>query len=551
MSRNSPGDALTHGDSSGQRRRRLTLVQSLVAIGVLGALGALLLVGLTAVSEQKSNASLDEIASVRAGAITSSAMQRQTAEVQGAINGYALAVRRDGPQALENGAPERAAYLAAMESLRESMSKMPIDVLVPEERAQFDAIKAAWDSYTDSESRLTMEMSKAGEDYAAADEILQTDINPLYQQLVRQSADLNTAINTRVNEITLDAQDVTANIRVFQIIVLLGSQVGVLLMSLIVARRFRASVADVNASLAAVAEGDLTRSPKVPEGDELGETASSVRRALSSLQFLVTGVNATSGTLASASDKFKTVADTIGAGSDRAASELDGVAQSAGEVSNNVHTVFAGTQEMNASIREIASNAQDAAGVAASAVQVADQTNATVAKLGASSAEIGDVVKTITSIAEQTNLLALNATIEAARAGEAGKGFAVVANEVKDLAQETAKATEDISHRVVQIQDDTQAAVAAISQISGIIARINDTQTMIASAVEEQTATTNEMSRNVSDASGGAETIAANIVGAARAARDSADAASHASQEAQTLAETAERLRDLVASYRV
>ena len=141
-----------------------------------------------------------------------------------------------------------------------------------------------------------------------------------------------------------------------------------------------------------------------------------------------------------------------------------------------MQTVASGTEEMTASIREIAKNAQDAAGVAASAVQVADQTNATVAKLGESSAQIGDVIKSITSIAEQTNLLALNATIEAARAGEAGKGFAVVANEVKDLAQETANATEDISHRVEQIQIDTEAAVSAISEISAIIARINDTQ---------------------------------------------------------------------------
>lgn len=551
MSRKTGNPAVGHGGPTSQRKRRFTLVQSLIAIGVFGAVGALLLVGLTAFSEQKSNASLDEIASVRAGAITSSVMQRQTAEVQGALNGYALAVRRDGADALKESSPERAQYLEAMEALRGSITSMPTQVLVPEEKAQFDDITAAWNSYTDSEASMTLELNKGEKGYAAADSILQSDIVPLYQQLVEDSATLNADINARVNTITVGAADVTANFRIGQIVVLIGSQAGVVILSLVVARRFRASVADVNASLAAVAEGDLTRSPNVPEGDELGQTASSVRRALNSLQSLVTGVNTTSGTLANAADKFKTVADSIGEGSGTVAVDLDGVAQSAGEVSHNVHTVFAGTQEMNASIREIASNAQDAAGVAANAVQVADQTNATVAKLGDSSAEIGDVVKTITSIAEQTNLLALNATIEAARAGEAGKGFAVVANEVKDLAQETAKATEDISHRVEQIQDDTQAAVAAISQISGIIARINDTQTMIASAVEEQTATTNEMSRSVSDASEGSEAITSKIEGAAQAARESADSASRASQEARDLAETAEYLRDLVASYRV
>lgn len=546
-----PLDVSNESNEVQGKRRRFTLVQSLVAIGVLGAVGAIVLVGLAAASESKSNASLSDIAAVRSAAITSSGMQRQAAEVQGALADYMLAVNRDGEDALADDAPARAAYLAAIDNVHHSIDAMPVDVMVDDEVTQFNDIAASWDSYAALESSITEQMANGSRGYDAADDTYVNEVVPLYQQIVGDSAALNVALNKRVSAITEGSSAVTAQLRTFQIIVLLISQAGVVALSLFVARRFRASVADVNASLAAVAEGDLTRIPSVPEGDELGETASSVRRALSALRSLVTGVNMTSGTLATASEEFKNVASTIGAGAGQVASELDGVAHSAGIVSDNVRTVAAGTQEMTASIREIASNAQDAAGVAAGAVQVADHTNETVAKLGESSAEIGDVVKTITSIAEQTNLLALNATIEAARAGEAGKGFAVVANEVKDLAQETAKATEDISRRVVQIQDDTQAAVEAISQISGIIERINDTQTMIASAVEEQTATTNEMSRNVSDASDGAEGIATNIEGAAVAARESAEAAARAADEAQALAQTAETLRDLVAAYRV
>ncbi len=176
---------------------------------------------------------------------------------------------------------------------------------------------------------------------------------------------------------------------------------------------------------------------------------------------------------------------------------------------------------------------------------MAESTNATISKLGESSTEIGNVVKVITSIAEQTNLLALNATIEAARAGEAGKGFAVVANEVKELAQETARATEDISRRVEAIQADTAGAVAAIGEISEVIARINDFQVTIASAVEEQTATTNEMNRSVTEAATGSTEIASNITGVARAAATTTEGVGQSQQTAAELARLSNQLEEL------
>jgi methyl-accepting chemotaxis protein len=206
---------------------------------------------------------------------------------------------------------------------------------------------------------------------------------------------------------------------------------------------------------------------------------------------------------------------------------------------------------MGASIKEIAKNATEAAKVATSAVKVAETANATVSKLGDSSTEIGQVIKVITSIAQQTNLLALNATIEAARAGEAGKGFAVVANEVKELAKETAKATEDISRKIEAIQADTKAAVDAIGTISEVINQINGISNTIATAVEEQNATTNEMARNVSEAARGSGEITSNISGVAEAATNTSRGADDTQKAAQQLVQTSAELRRLVEQFKI
>src|SRR5271154_6037911 len=175
------------------------------------------------------------------------------------------------------------------------------------------------------------------------------------------------------------------------------------------------------------------------------------------------------------------------------AAQSNSVSRDTQQVSQNLNSLSIGASEMTSTIQSIATNAQDAAKVASTAVDAARAANVSVTKLGKSSAEIGQVIKVITSIAQQTNLLALNATIEAARAGEAGKGFAVVANEVKELAKQTAKATEDIGHKINAIQADTDGAAMAIGTVSAVINKINDISATIAAAVEQQGATTSEM----------------------------------------------------------
>ncbi|PFG32256.1 methyl-accepting chemotaxis protein [Sanguibacter antarcticus] len=316
-----------------------------------------------------------------------------------------------------------------------------------------------------------------------------------------------------------------------------------------VAGGIRRSVGAVQRSLKALASGDLTVPAEVTSRDETGVMASDLNHALEKLREALSGVVGSAGLVTDSSHEMSAGAAQMLQGAEESSAQIGVVAAAAEQVSRNVQTVAAGAEEMGASIREIAQNANDAARVAQSATAVARTTNETVAKLGTSSQEIGNVVKVITGIAAQTNLLALNATIEAARAGEAGKGFAVVASEVKDLAQETARATEDIARRVEAIQLDTVSAVAAIGEISEIIASINDYQLTIASAVEEQTATTQEMSRSVTEAATGSGEIAANISGVAQTAESSNGVISEMGHRVSGLDGIALQLRERIAAF--
>ncbi len=301
----------------------------------------------------------------------------------------------------------------------------------------------------------------------------------------------------------------------------------------------------------AASAGDLTREVTLTGTDAIGQLAAGLSTLLTAQRDSMIAIGRTADSLAIAAEQLTILSQGMGDGatltSDRAASATG----SAGEVSASIQTVASAAEEMTASIREIAQNATEAATVATGAVTVASSAQGTVASLGESSAEIGQVIKVITSIAQQTNLLALNATIEAARAGDAGKGFAVVANEVKELAKETARATEDIGRKIEAIQGDTTGAVTAIAEISEVIGRINDIQTTIASAVEEQTATTNEIARSVTEAAGGANGIADDIAQVASAADDTRHGAHNTLESATALATMATELKALVARFQV
>jgi methyl-accepting chemotaxis protein len=316
-----------------------------------------------------------------------------------------------------------------------------------------------------------------------------------------------------------------------------------------VERDLRQKVDAILAVVSAAAEGDLTVEVPVSGIDAIGKVGSGLSELLSDLRRRMSAIGSNTEGLAAATEELLVTSAQMSLGSAETSVQAQLASGTSEMVSAQVESVSVAAEELTASIWEIAKNSADAAMVAVEATAVAEETNATVVKLGESSAAIGKVVKVITTIAKQTNLLALNATIEAARAGEAGKGFAVVAAEVKDLARGTATAADDISAKIAAIQTDTATAVEAIGRIKQIIDRMNDLQAGIASSVEQQRVTTNEIARSVSGAAQGAIDITTTIGQVAEAAEQSSHAASTTTGAAGDLARMTGELHQLIARF--
>jgi methyl-accepting chemotaxis protein len=315
-------------------------------------------------------------------------------------------------------------------------------------------------------------------------------------------------------------------------------------------RSMTASVNDLIGVLGAIESGDLSRQA-MSSADEIGQMGVALNRMRERMSEIVDRIAGTSVTLSTASEELSAVSNEMSSAAEQTSDRAGSVSAAAEQVSGSVQSVSAGTEEMGASINEIAKKASDAARVATEAVAVAETTDGLVRRLGESSREIDEVIKIISSIARQTNMLALNATIEAARAGEAGKGFAVVANEVKELARDTARSSEKIESNIAAIQADTKEAVSAIGQITSTIHDINDIQTMIAAAVEEQAATTNEIARSVGEAAAGSNEIAASITGVAETAQGTTSGAAETHRSAEELARLAAELLALTRQFRL
>lgn len=308
---------------------------------------------------------------------------------------------------------------------------------------------------------------------------------------------------------------------------------------------------EVERSIAEIAEGDLTRTITTGETGEAGRIAAALDTMTGRLRATLEKTAETSRTLSESSASLQLVSHDMSTVAQRAHEQAQHASNAARTVSDSVSTVATASEEMTASISEIAMRTVNSSEVAGRASRAAGEASQTITKLGSSTEEIGQVVKVITSIAEQTNLLALNATIEAARAGEAGKGFAVVANEVKELAKQTARATDDIRGKIEAIQTETRGAVAAMIEIARINEEINTIQTNVASSVEEQAATMNEISRNASEAAEGTAQIAGNIESVCQAEEQAAEAAASTVEAAQQLAQLADTLNGILQHFRL
>ncbi|MGI4895863.1 MAG: methyl-accepting chemotaxis protein [Janthinobacterium lividum] len=519
-----------------------------VLSAVLGLVSAFAVVGL-----DRASTSTEGVG--RSIVLTHDAMQAKfrTADFAGWQTGYAFDTVRGVPGAAEDG-DQRKAFLASTAAFEEDLQRLSTAALERRERDLLADAQTNFDAFMSMDEKIHAGyLQGSPESIAAANDLASGQSLQLFAKIaddISQIADSVTTRSAAARDAALAAEHRTGRL------VLLAAAGGLglaLAAAVLIVGSVTRPLQELRTGLAQIADGDgdLTRRVEVTGRDELTDVAAAFNRFTETIAATVREVGRQAASLAGASQALTESSVRIGENAQDTQARAVSAEDTTTQIIGHMTSAAAGAEEMRLSIEEISRSASHAAQVAAEAVGLAGETTSVVTQLGESSAQINDVVKTITAIAEQTNLLALNATIEAARAGEAGKGFAVVAGEVKELSRETARATEEISRRVQGIALDTTAAVVAISRITGVIGRIDEFQTTIAAAVEEQSATTAEMARSVTEAARGSRLVAENITTVTSASASSATGIAQSQEAIAAITKMGDDLQLAITRFRV
>jgi methyl-accepting chemotaxis protein len=458
-----------------------------------------------------------------------------------ALRGFLITGKEDLLQQEEEGKRE---FAENMDSLGKLLSTEEGKRLHAEIRRNYDGFRATADQ--------EIELRRAGKTKKATGLIFSAPTAEIRANLRKAVADMKKLQDKLKEEALKNQAAVETRVRLTVMILAIVGVLAGLVLAALLTRSICSRIALMLALIQEIASNNLAAEDlTITSGDELGTAGAALNLMKANLHHRIQSIAGTAEQVAASSQQLSATSQQITANLEETTAQAHVVSEASGQVNNNLQTLASGSEEMSATIGEIAKNATEAARVACEAVTAAESANQTVSKLFDSSVEIAKVIEVITSIAQQTNLLALNATIEAARAGQAGKGFAVVANEVKELAKQTANATEEIKQKITVIQENTGGAVTAIGGIKEVIDKISHISTVIATAVEEQSATTSEMSRNVTEAARGATTISGNIKGVAEAAQSTSTSVGEAQTATEHLARMANQLRELVGNFKV
>jgi len=484
----------------------------------------------------------------------SAAARFQVADMNGWQTAYAFDALRGVPDAALDSGASRSSFLTSAEKLGQDLDALASNPVLSRTGQEHVAeARAAYEAFMASD----VDVAKG---YAAGTPAGREQANQLvigaeienFQAIADAVEAVDDEARSSARTASEEARaDADAGKRMMAVAGLLGALLS-LLVAVLVSATIRTPLRRLLTRMRSLAEdeqADLTARLDPSGRDELAAVARSFNTFVQRVQDAVTQVALSATTITSSSQGLSDSSVGIAGAAAETSAQVSAVAAAANQVSAHVRTLAVASEQMGGATGEISQSATRAGAVVSEAVEAARATTRDVAQLGASSREIGDVLQLIAKIAEQTNLLALNATIEAARAGDAGRGFAVVATEVKDLARETASATQDIGERIGRIQDDADHAVRSIESISEVIGRIEEYQMTIAAAVEEQLATNGEATRNVSEAATGVDDIAGSIASVADATEQTTAQLTQAQAAADELAVLSRELDELVGRF--